>query len=396
MAADEQVGPDDQDEPQYELPAAAGAGGSPLKSDNEAELLEDDFGNDESSVTETVELRIRPVHGGRRLDSFLAARFTDRSRSYFQKLIKSGNCLVNGRKVKPSQEVTGGDIIHVELPPREKNEIEPENIPLEIVYEDDFFVVINKPYNMIVHPARGNWGGTLVNALAYHFQQLSGLNGPERPGIVHRLDRDTTGIIVVAKNDSAHAQIARQWENRRVRKEYLALVEGNPQLDADVIDKPIGRHPKTREKMAIDGLNPREAVTHYEIQERFRGYAYVRAMPRTGRTHQIRVHLASVNLRILADKMYSSRSQITVGDLMSGGSDGYKNAGGGGDSPAAGAAGEMGGDDDVNEILINRQALHACRLSLWHPITGKHMTFETPLPPDMQRTLEALRKYRSL
>ena len=228
------------DEP-LNTPLPADPAPVPLASDEEAELLEDDFGDEETSVTETVELRIRPVHGGRRLDSFLAARFTDRSRSYFQKIIKSGNCLVNGRKVKPSHEVTGGDIVHVELPPREKNEIIPENIPLEVIYEDEFFLVINKPFNMIVHPARGNWGGTLVNALVYHFQQLSGINGPERPGIVHRLDRDTTGIIVVAKNDSAHAQIARQWENRRVQKEYLALVEGNPQLDADEIDRPIGQ-----------------------------------------------------------------------------------------------------------------------------------------------------------
>ena len=358
------------DEP-LNTPLPADPAPVPLASDEEAELLEDDFGDEETSVTETVELRIRPVHGGRRLDSFLAARFTDRSRSYFQKIIKSGNCLVNGRKVKPSHEVTGGDIVHVELPPREKNEIIPENIPLEVIYEDEFFLVINKPFNMIVHPARGNWGGTLVNALVYHFQQLSGINGPERPGIVHRLDRDTTGIIVVAKNDSAHAQIARQWENRRVQKEYLALVEGNPQLDADEIDRPIGRHPKVREKMTVDGLNPREALTRYEIIERFRGFAFVRAKPRTGRTHQIRVHLASVNLRILADHFYSPRSRITLGDLT-------------------------GKSEDAANVLIERQALHAHRLSLWHPITGQRMTFEAPMPADMQRTLEALKTHRPL
>jgi 23S rRNA pseudouridine1911/1915/1917 synthase len=335
---------------------------------DDAEVLEDDFGDDETGVTEVVELRVRPVHGGRRLDSFLSRRFSDRSRAFFQKLIRQGQVSVNGRKVKPSCEITGGDVVRVELPPPEKHDLAPENIPLEIIYEDDFFVVINKPYNMIVHPARGNWGGTLVNALAYHFEHLSGLNGPERPGIVHRLDRDTTGVIVVAKNDMAHAQIARQWENRRVRKEYVALAEGRPQCDADVIDRPIGRHPKVREKMAVDGLKAREAVTGYEVQGRYGAFALIVARPQTGRTHQIRVHLASVGCRILADSMYSPRSVFTLGDIT-------------------------GREEDRQEVLLERQALHARRLSFWHPITGKLMEFEAPMPADMARTLAALERH---
>jgi len=297
----------------------------------------------------------------------LGAGFSNRSRAFFQRLIKDGHVLVNGRKVKPSTELSGDDIVHLELPPPPKREIIPENIPLDILYEDDYFVVINKAANMIVHPARGNWGGTLVNALTWHFQQLSGVNGPERPGILHRLDRDTTGIIVVAKNDLAHAQIARQWENRRVRKEYLALVEGTPQLDADQIDRPIGRNPKVREKMMVDGLNPREAVTVYEVQRRYRGYALILAKPRTGRTHQLRVHLASVGLRILADSMYSSRSNFTLADIT-------------------------GRAEDAETVLLERQALHAWRLSLWHPITGKPMSFEAPVPADMRRTQEYLER----
>ena len=337
---------------------------------NGAEALEDDFGDRETGVTEIIELRVRPVHAGRRLDSFLAARFTERSRAFFQKLIRGGKVTVNARQVKPSCDVAGGDVVRLELPPPEKREIVPEDIPLDILYEDDYFVVINKAAGMIVHPARGNWGGTLVNALAYHFEQLSGINGPERPGIVHRLDRDTTGLIVVAKSDMAHAQIARQWENRRVRKEYLALVEGRPELDADVIDRPIGRHSKVREKMTIDGLNARQAITRYEVQRRFDGFAVLVAKPRTGRTHQIRVHLASIGCRILADAMYSSRSRFTLADLT-------------------------GRAEDRETVLLERQALHARRLALWHPITGKLMEFEAPVPEDMARTIAALERHRN-
>ncbi|NIA21728.1 MAG: RluA family pseudouridine synthase [Anaerolineaceae bacterium] len=342
----------------------------PRKSEDE-EFLEDDFDNEEPGPTEIVELKVRPVHAGRRLDSFLAARFSDRSRVFFQKLIRAGGITVNGRKVKPSCDLAAGDIVHLELPPPVKHEIVPEDIPLDVIYEDDYLVVINKPAGMIVHPARGNWGGTLVNALAYHFEQLSGINGPERPGIVHRLDRDTTGVIVVAKNDMAHAQVARQWENRRVRKEYLALVEGRPELDADVIDRPIGRHPRVREKMAIDGLNARQAITRYEVQQRFDGFAVIVARPRTGRTHQIRVHLAGVGCRILADSMYSSRSKLRLGDLT-------------------------GRAEEPETVLLDRQALHARRLALWHPITGKQMEFEAPVPEDMARTIAALERYRKL
>jgi len=349
-------------------PDTGAADESPRRDPDDAEVLEDDFGDDETSLTETVELRIRPVHGGRRLDSFLAARYSDRSRAFFQRLIRAGHVLVNGRTVKPSSDIAGGDVVRLELPPPPKREIEPEDIPLDLLYEDDYFVVINKPAGMIVHPARGNWGGTLVNALAFHFRELSGVNGPERPGIVHRLDRDTTGIIVVAKNDMAHAQIARQWENRRVSKEYLALVEGAPQCDADVIDRPIGRHPKVREKMAVDIVGGREAVTRYEVAERFDGFAAVRAMPKTGRTHQIRVHLLSVGLGILADSMYTARARFTLADVT-------------------------GRAEDVGTVLMERQALHARRLALWHPITGKRMEFEAPLPDDMARTLAALRRH---
>jgi 23S rRNA pseudouridine1911/1915/1917 synthase len=336
-----------------------------------ADVIEDDFGDEETSDTETVELRIRPVNAGRRLDSFLAARFPDRSRAWFQKLIKGGRVLVNGQPTKPSREIAGGEIVHVELPPPTKMEIEPENIPLDIVYEDDLMVVINKPAGMIVHPARGNWGGTLVNALAFHFQKLSGVNGPERPGIVHRLDRDTTGVILVAKDDRAHAQMARQWENRRVKKEYLAIVEGTPNCDADVIDKPIGHHPKVREKMAIDLISGREAVTRYQVDRRYRGYALVTCKPLTGRTHQIRIHLASVGLKVLADAAYSSRSQLTLADLT-------------------------GKPEDAAQLLITRQALHARRLTIWHPMTGKQITFEAPIPEDMRRTIAALEQHRAL
>lgn len=324
----------------------------------------------ELSATPT-EIEARPRAGGARLDQYLATRFPDYSRSVMQKVIDAGAVLVNGQPGRASYKVRGGDKIRVWLPDIGDGTPTPEDIPLTILHEDPGFVVVNKPPGMVVHPARGNWGGTLVNALQFHYDKLSQVSGSHRPGVIHRLDRDTSGVILVGKDDFAHTTLARQFEDRTVEKTYLALVYGSPQRDRDWIDQPIGFHPTYREKMAIrrpeDGA--REAVTFYEVVERFQGFALVRCHPRTGRTHQIRVHLTHVGHPIIADKLYSGRARLTLADLT-------------------------GRDNDAGTVLIDRQALHAHSLKCTHPTTGEPMSFTAEPTDDVARTLEALRQHR--
>jgi 23S rRNA pseudouridine1911/1915/1917 synthase len=233
---------------------------------------------------------------------------------------------------------------------------------------------------MVTHPARGNWRGTLVNALQFHYDNLSTLAGENRPGIVHRLDRDTTGLLVVVKNELAHRRLAEQFEHREVHKEYLAIVYGVPERHSDYIEQPIGFHPMSREKMAIRALSDgaREAATYYEVEERFRGFALVRCKPQSGRTHQIRVHLTHIGNPILADKLYSGRDRVTMSELL------------GPDQETR----HDGEGDDVT--LIDRQALHAHRLKFRHPMTECELNLTAPLPDDMSRTLLALRAHRSI
>jgi 23S rRNA pseudouridine1911/1915/1917 synthase len=311
---------------------------------------------------------------GKRIDAYLASRFPDYSRSVVQKVIDVGAVLVNGQTVKASYKVRLDDQIRVWLPELADDAPTPEDIPITVVYEDAALTVVNKPAGMVVHPAKGHWSGTLVNALQFHYDTLSTAGGAERPGIVHRLDRDTTGLLLVAKSDLAHRQLAQQFEQRTIRKEYLALVAGAPERDSDYIERTIGFHPTNREKMAIrlptDGGKP--ALTFYEVIERFRGYAFVRCKPATGRTHQIRVHLTHIGHPIVADKAYSGRDRLTLGDLV-----------------GAGAT-----EADGESVLIDRQALHAHSLRLEHPLTGQPLQLTAPLPDDMTRTLEALRRLR--
>jgi 23S rRNA pseudouridine1911/1915/1917 synthase len=254
-------------------------------------------------------------------------------------------------------------------PPRESPR--PENIPLEVLYEDDYLAAINKPSGMVVHPARGHWSGTLASALAYRFSSLSGAGGPTRPGIVHRLDRDTSGVILVAKSDQVHGRLADQFQNRDVEKEYFAIVVGEPNRDRDEIVRPIGVHPHQREKMAIraDHATSREASTFYEVIERFRGYAALKLLPHTGRTHQIRVHLASIGCPVLCDRLYGGRAEITRGELS--------------------------GDPSDGTVILARQALHARRLTIEHPMTGKQLVLIAPLPPDLTIILETLKELPS-
>jgi 23S rRNA pseudouridine1911/1915/1917 synthase len=312
---------------------------------------------------------------GKRIDAYLASRFPDYSRSVVQKVIDVGAVLVNGQPVKASYKVRLNDVIRVWLPELVDDAPVPEDIPITVVYEDSTLTVVNKPAGMVVHPAKGHWTGTLVNALQFHYDALSSVGGENRPGIVHRLDRDTTGLLLVAKLDAAHKHLAQQFEQRTIHKEYLALVAGVPQRDSDYIERTIGFHPTNREKMAIrlpeDG--GKEAVTFYEVLERFRGYAFVRCKPATGRTHQIRVHLAHIGHPIIADRAYSGRGRLTLGDLL----------------------GTSASEADAEAVLIDRQALHAHRLRLDHPQSGEPLDLTAPLPEDMTRTLEALRKHRS-
>ena len=258
----------------------------------------------------------------------------------------------------------------------------PQDIPLDILHEDDAIVVVNKEAGMIVHPAKGHWDGTLAGALAHHFGVMSQRGGPTRPGIVHRLDRDTSGVIVVAKNDQAHDALAAQFKARTVEKEYLAIVMGSPQFDRDIINAPIGDHPKEREKKAIRAghTSSREAVTHYEVVERFVGYALLRARPKTGRTHQIRLHFNHAGYPVLCDRLYAGRNakKISEADLI--------------------PRDKLRQDIDLastSQPILERHALHAHRLAFDHPTTSERMQFEAPLAPDMELVLNALRRWRT-
>lgn len=306
----------------------------------------------------------------RRIDKYLHGRFRNLSRHFLQNAIKAGAVKVNGQPVKPSFKLSHRDVIEFVLPEPEKKEIEPEDIPLDVLYEDDDLIILNKPPDLIVHPARGNKHGTLVNALAHYSERLSSGLGEFRPGIVHRLDRNTTGVMVVTKHDIAQWKVAKQFELRQVEKSYLAIVHGTPELTADRIDAPLGVHPKIREKYAIRPETGKEAVTFYEVIEAFRGFSLIHCKPRTGRTHQIRVHLSHLKHPIVADDMYGGKL-VYPWQLA--------------DAEPA-----------VEEPVISRCALHAWTLEFTHPTTEQRVRFEAPLPADMQTALDLLRRHRAL
>ncbi len=321
---------------------------------------------------EPIVLTVDAACVGMRLDAFLAAQFAEYSRVQLRKAIDSAGVMVNGLQTKASRRLREGETVAITLPVRVREGPQPEDIPLDILHEDDYLVAVNKPPGMVVHPSKGHWSGTLAAALAYHFDQLSTIGGQTRPGIVHRLDRDTSGVIVVAKNDQTHLALAAQFEQRNVEKEYFAIVAGVPDRDRDMIDQPIGMHPQQREKMAIRAghSTTRDARTFYQVEQRFRGFAAIKALPKTGRTHQIRLHLAHIGCPVLCDRLYGGRSQITLGEVVS-------------------------GREDKNVILA-RQALHARRLKLTHPSTGEPIEFETPIPEDIQRVLVEIERCRTV
>ena len=304
----------------------------------------------------TVEAR---AHGWR-LDHYLARLYPNHSRAAFQKAIAGGDCIVNGLPAKSSRRVHVNDRIEVELPTVADHRIPPEDLPLSILHEDESIVVLDKAAGMIVHPGRGNPSGTLAAALQFHFDALSDAAGEHRPGIVHRLDRDTTGVIVVAKDNQTHHKLSSQFEQRTVEKQYVAIVKGSPQFDSDWIETHVRTHPKQREKMQVcgEGGEAREATTFYQVAERLGGHSVIDLFPRTGRTHQLRLHMQHLGHPIVADRMY-----------------------GGGEAFVA-----------DGQTLIARQALHARRLTIDHPATGERLTFEAPLPPDMADTIDELRR----
>lgn len=304
-------------------------------------------------MTEEFKAEYTPGEEILRIDRFLGSRLEQVSRSYLQKLVKDGAVLVNGKPVKSSYKVENGDRIRLEIPDAVEPEIEAEPMALDILYEDSDIILINKPKGMVVHPAAGHYSGTLVNGLMAHCKnELSGINGVMRPGIVHRIDMDTTGVLIVCKNDKAHNAIAEQLKVHSITRKYYAIVHGVLKADTGTVNAPIGRHPVDRKKMSINEKNGKEAVTHYRVLQRFRRFTFVECQLETGRTHQIRVHMASIGHPLLGDQVY--------------------------------------GPAKVPFSGLQGQTLHAGVLGIIHPSTGEYMEFTAPLPAYFEAVLKKL------
>ena len=291
---------------------------------------------------------------GERIDRYLSEEMEDRSRSYIQKLIKDQYVIVNQKPVKANYRLSLGDMVEITLPEAKEPDIIPENIPLDILYEDQDIIIVNKPKQMVVHPAPGHYSGTLVNALMYHCgQELSGINGTMRPGIVHRIDMDTTGSLIVCKNDMAHQSLSEQLKVHSIKRVYVAIVHGNIKEYNGTVNAPIGRHPTERKKMSIHTKNGRNAITHYKVLERFGEYTYIQCELETGRTHQIRVHMASIGHPLVGDQVYGPRK--------------------------------------CPFPKLQGQTLHAKTLGIIHPRTGEYLEINAPLPDYFIELLDRLR-----
>ena len=302
--------------------------------------------------TETFEVSYE--FEGERLDKYISMLFAEQSRSFFQKLIKDGHVSVNNKLEKANYRLKLEDFVQIEIPDAVEAQIQPENIPLDILYEDEDLLVVNKPKGMVVHPANGNPDGTLVNALMYHCgDSLSGINGIIRPGIVHRIDKDTSGLLIVAKNDAAHVGLAQQIKDHSFTRAYEAVVYGNVKEDEGTVNLPIGRNPKDRKKMAVVNSNSKPAVTHYQVLERFGDFTHIRCVLETGRTHQIRVHMAYIGHPVAGDGVYGPRKVITE---------------------------------------LEGQCLHAKQIGFVHPITNKYLEFDSELPDYFTKFISKIRK----
>ncbi|MBQ1351573.1 MAG: RluA family pseudouridine synthase [Oscillospiraceae bacterium] len=297
---------------------------------------------------------LHPETEGQRIDAYLAQALEGITRAYAQRLLEQGLVLRCGKPLKKSDKTIPGVPVSVSLPEPEPLDVLPQDIPLSILYEDADVVVINKPRGMVVHPAPGHPDGTLVNALLYHCRDsLSGIGGTLRPGIVHRIDKETSGLLLVAKNDAAHLSLSAQLQDHSLSRVYLAVVRGNLREDTGTINAPIGRHPTHRKKMAVTETNSKPAVTHYEVLARFPGYTFIRCRLETGRTHQIRVHMAHIGHPLLGDTVYGEKRPVTG---------------------------------------LSGQCLHAQTIRFSHPGTGAQMEFSCPLPADFQKILVKLKQ----
>jgi len=305
----------------------------------------------ENTLFERFDWTVDAADAGERIDKFITLQGEEWSRSQIQAWIKEGRVSVGGETVKSNYKVSQDDEVTLRVPPPRELAIQPENIPLDIMYEDADVVVVNKPRGLVVHPAPGHYTGTLVNALLHHCKDLSGINGVLRPGIVHRIDKDTSGLLVVAKNDRAHLGLAEQLKEHTVNRKYAAIVHGVIPHEMGTIDAPIGRDPKNRQQMAVVFENSKPAVTHFVVLERFKDYTLVECKLETGRTHQIRVHMKYIEHPLAGDPKYGPKKTLE----------------------------------------IDGQALHAKTLGFTHPRTGEYMEFEAPLPPEMISVLEWLR-----
>ena len=318
----------------------------------------------EESGGKSFTIRVFPKDHGKRLDQFLSQTDLNLSRSQAKKLIEEKIILLNQKSAKPSVHLKPGDLISGFLPKPKPLSLKPESIPLNILYEDPSMIVVDKPSGMVVHPAVGNPSGTLVNALLDHCKDLSGINGVLRPGIVHRLDKETSGVMVVAKEDEAYRQLTKQFKNRTVEKVYLAIAVGQFKQEEGLIDAPIGRHPKERKRMSLRAKKARRAITRWKRVEDLDGFSLLEISPQTGRTHQIRVHLSAMGHPLLGDVLYGRKGRL--GSIT---------------KPFLKECAKR----------MNRQALHAHRLVFDHPRTGERVRFESPLPQDMWEVLNWFR-----
>lgn len=301
---------------------------------------------------QTLTIIVDPENEGQRLDVLLTQELNNLSRSHVQRLVSEHCVIVNGKSEKSNYKVRPGDKLIIAIPPSRPTVAQPQNIALDILYEDEDVIVVNKPRNMVVHPAVGNLEGTLVNALLWHCKGLSGINGVTRPGIVHRLDKDTSGVLVVAKNDQSHVSLAEQIQSKVAGRKYLTIVHGLVKEEQGVINAPIGRHSIDRKKMAVTYANSKPAITRFIVLEKFNGYTFVECKLETGRTHQIRVHMAYIGHPVVGDPKYGPKQ---------------------------------------SHFMIRGQALHSAELTFYHPRTGEHMAFSAPMPQDMHEILSALR-----